>query len=346
MLAPPGRIAGSSSSLGSRGLGAIYGRKAPTVRTLLVAAAGGHLKQLHALLPRIPGLEGERTWVTYDTPQSRSLLEGEDVVWGHYMASRDYRNVARNTALAARVLRSRRFDLAVSTGSAIALSYLPLARARGVDCHYIESAARPASPSITGKLLRRVPGIKLYTQYRSWAKPPWRYLGSVFDAYEARQPDGAPVQTRRVVVTLGTSRKYGFRRLVEGLLDVLAPDAEVLWQTGATDVSGLPIVARPTVSAAELERATREADLVVAHAGTGSAIGALEAGKCPVLVPRRRALGENADDHQAFIAQELDRRGLAVAPMDDVITPEALTHAAGTRIDERAAPPPCPLDLN
>jgi UDP-N-acetylglucosamine--N-acetylmuramyl-(pentapeptide) pyrophosphoryl-undecaprenol N-acetylglucosamine transferase len=313
------------------------------LRTLLVAAAGGHLKQLHKLLPRIPELDGERVWVTYDTSQSRSLLEGEDVVYGHYMASRDYGNVARNAALAERLLREAKFDRVLSTGSAIALSFLPLARARGVACHYIESAARPGSPSITGNLLRRVPGMRLYTQYRSWAQPPWRYFGSVFDSYVPQLPAGGDVPIRRVVVTLGTSKKYGMRRLVEQLVQVIPPEAEVLWQTGATDLTGLPIEASPVVSATDLDQATREADVVIAHAGTGSALGALEAGRCPILVPRRKAHGENADDHQALIAQELDRRGLAIAPADENVTPEVLARAAAIRIEEAEAPPPCPL---
>jgi UDP-N-acetylglucosamine transferase subunit ALG13 len=313
------------------------------LRTLLVAAAGGHLKQLHKLLPRIPELDGERVWVTYDTSQSRSLLEGEDVVYGHYMASRDYGNVARNAALAERLLREAKFDRVLSTGSAIALSFLPLARARGVACHYIESAARPGSPSITGNLLRRVPGMRLYTQYRSWAQPPWRYFGSVFDSYVPQLPAAGDVPIRRVVVTLGTSKKYGMRRLVEQLVQVIPPEAEVLWQTGATDLTGLPIEASPVVSATDLDQATREADVVIAHAGTGSALGALEAGRCPILVPRRKAHGENADDHQALIAQELDRRGLAIAPADENVTPEVLARAAAIRIEEAEAPPPCPL---
>jgi UDP-N-acetylglucosamine--N-acetylmuramyl-(pentapeptide) pyrophosphoryl-undecaprenol N-acetylglucosamine transferase len=313
------------------------------LRTLLVAAAGGHLKQLHKLLPRIPELDGERVWVTYDTSQSRSLLEGEDVVYGHYMASRDYGNVARNAALAERLLREAKFDRVLSTGSAIALSFLPLARARGVACHYIESAARPGSPSITGNLLRRVPGMRLYTQYRSWAQPPWRYFGSVFDSYVPQLPAAGDVPIRRVVVTLGTSKKYGMRRLVEQLVQVIPPEAEVLWQTGATDLTGLPIEASPVVSATDLDQATREADVVIAHAGTGSALGALEAGRCPILIPRRKAHGENADDHQALIAQELDRRGLAIAPADENVTPEVLARAAAIRIEEAEAPPPCPL---
>ena len=313
------------------------------MKTLLVAAAGGHLKQLHKLLPRIPEVGEQRLWVTYDSSQARSLLEDEQVVYGHYMASRDYRNVARNAALAGRVLRGERYDQVLSTGSAIALSFLPLARATGVRAHYIESAARPTSPSITGKLLRRVPGMRLYTQYRSWAQPPWRYLGSVFDSYVAQPTVDGPVPIKRAVVTLGTSKKYGFRRLVEQLVEVLPADAEVLWQTGATDLSGLSIKADPVVPATDLDQATREADLVVAHAGTGSALGALEAGKCPILVPRRRSFGENADDHQEHIARELDRRGLAVAPPDERVTAETLERAASVRIEEAQAPPVCHL---
>ena len=56
-------------------------------------------------------------------------------------------------------------DTVVSTGSGIALSYMPLARARGIPCHYMESAARSDGPSRTGRILCRVHGVHLYTQY-------------------------------------------------------------------------------------------------------------------------------------------------------------------------------------
>ena len=48
--------------------------------TLLVAAAGGHLRELWELLPRLDGPDLDKvTWVTFDTAQSRSLLKGQDV---------------------------------------------------------------------------------------------------------------------------------------------------------------------------------------------------------------------------------------------------------------------------
>ena len=57
------------------------------MRTLLVAATGGHLSQLVRLEPRL-GLDEEPTWVTFDTEQTRELLEGRRVVHAHHHASR------------------------------------------------------------------------------------------------------------------------------------------------------------------------------------------------------------------------------------------------------------------
>lgn len=57
---------------------------------LLVAATGGHLARLVRLRPRVPGLDGLRVvWVTFDTPQSRSVLCGEAVRSVRPTGSRD-----------------------------------------------------------------------------------------------------------------------------------------------------------------------------------------------------------------------------------------------------------------
>ena len=97
---------------------------------------------------------------------------------------------------------------------------------------------------------------------------------------------------------------------------------------------------RPTpIPEHDLNEAMREADVVVAHAGVGAALAAFEAGKCPVLVPRRHALGEHVDDHQTQIATELGDRGLAVSVEADDLTLENL-HAAATRGRALAVDPP------
>lgn len=307
--------------------------------TLLVTSVGGHLAELRHLLPRFEGLDPDRLWVTFETPQSRSLLDGEDVLYVDYTAPRDVKNVVRHSALAMRLFRRRHpFKTVLSTGSGIALSFLPLARARGASCHFIESGARSVRPSLTGRLLSRVPGIALYSQYPGW-QSPWRYEGSVLDGYVRAPRAARPSQVRRVVVTLGTN-PYSFLRLVRRTIDILPPEAELTWQVGVTDVNGLPIQAQRWKGEQELQSAIEAADVVIAHAGMGSALGAMDAGKCPILVPRRKQFGENVDDHQFSIASELVKRDLAIVRSVEDLTTDDVYEAAARSVQPSRQPPP------
>jgi UDP-N-acetylglucosamine transferase subunit ALG13 len=240
------------------------------------------------------------------------------------------RGTQQNARAARRIIRELRPSLVVSTGSAIAVSYLPAARLAGIPAAYIESAARADGPSLTGRLLRHVPGVQLYSQYPDWARPPWGYAGSVFDEYA---PAGAsdPEPIKRVVVTVGTLA-FCFRRLIERVLEILPADCEVVWQVGASDIRGLGIKAHRIMLADTLRAEISRADLVIAHAGIGSALTAMDAGHCPLLVPRERIHREHVDDHQLQIAQRLDRAGLAIHRTVDQLRPEDLAHAAGLGI--------------
>jgi len=288
--------------------------------TLLVAATGGHLNELARLAPRFTPLDDDLVWVTDSTVQSRSLLDGARIEFVPPLDSRDVRGTLATTGHALRILRRHRPDRVVSTGSAIAVAFLPVARALGIPCHYIESGTRVSGPSTTGQILQYVPGVRRYTQHRSWTSPRWHYAGSILDGFEPH-PTGSEPEPRRVVVTLGSWRQ-SFRRLVEHLVPLLPTTADVVWQTGHTDVTGLVDDPTPWLDAATLARAIAGADLVVTHAGMGATLDALDAGRCPVVVPRRQAHGEQIDDHQVQLADELARRELAV-----VRTPEALTAA-------------------
>ncbi|HEX5924512.1 MAG TPA: glycosyltransferase [Baekduia sp.] len=309
--------------------------------TLLVASTGGHLKQLHRLHTRLSGVDGPYRWATFDTPQSRSLLDREAVDYVHFVGGRDPGNVLRNVPLARRILREHAIDTVVSTGSAMALPFFALARSRRLDCHYIESAARSDGPSATGGLISRIPGVCLYAQYSGWADGKWHYRGSVFDSFErADAAEHAPSRLDKVVVTLGTFRGYGFARLVQRLVEILPRHAEVLWQTGDTDTTGLGITGHHAIPERDLTQAMREADVVVAHAGVGTALAALEVGKCAVLVPRRVAHGEHVDDHQTQIAGELGNRGLALSVEADDLGLAHLLAAAASRVTTLAEDPP------
>ncbi len=157
-------------------------------------------------------------------------------------------------------------------------------------------------------------------------------------------PDVPAAGIKRAVVTVGTSEEYGFRRLIERLAAVIPPDVEVLWQTGATDTSGLPIDAHPFVPAEALTQAMNEADVVIAHAGTGSALSALQAGRSPVLAPRLRMHAEQVDDHQQLLAAELERRDLAVVAPADAVSLEHLLTASRRRVRVVEDPPPIRLE--
>jgi len=85
--------------------------------TLLVCSGGGHLQQMWTLRPRLP--IGDVTFVTFDTPQSRSLLAGEDVVYVPYAAPRDLAVAAKIGRTANDLLATGKYDRVVSTGASV-----------------------------------------------------------------------------------------------------------------------------------------------------------------------------------------------------------------------------------
>jgi UDP-N-acetylglucosamine--N-acetylmuramyl-(pentapeptide) pyrophosphoryl-undecaprenol N-acetylglucosamine transferase len=310
------------------------------VTTLLAASNGGHLKQLHRLRPRLQGVSEPFHWITFDTAQARSLLEGETVHYVPFIGGRDPANVARNVPYARRILRETDAEALVSTGSAIALPYFTVGRMRGRRCHWIESAARMQGPSLTGNLVSCIPGVNLYAQYRTWAGGRWNFRGAVFDSFAGVEAAGADASgIRKAVVTLGTYKGTPFTRIVRRLLEILPPEVEVLWQTGATDATEFGIEGVYALPERELSEAMAEADVVITHAGVGTALAALEVGKCPVMAPRLATFGEAVDDHQVQIADQLSQRGLAVTANADAITFDHLLKAASKRVGAPADPP-------
>jgi UDP-N-acetylglucosamine--N-acetylmuramyl-(pentapeptide) pyrophosphoryl-undecaprenol N-acetylglucosamine transferase len=308
------------------------------MRTLFVANGGGHLEELWQLRNRIVTVDGPRTWVTFDSEQTRSLLAGEECIYARRSVPRDVATMLHNGVQARHVLADGEWSAVISTGSLIAVPFLSIARARGIPCHFIESAARTEGPSLTGHLLEFVPGVHRYAQYQGWAGwRKWLFRGSVFDGFAPSEPVESP-ELRRVVVTLGTNA-YGFERLIERLIEILPAEAEVLWQTGHTDVSSFAIDATPFLPSADLARAMQAADLVVAHAGVGSALAALQTGHPPLLVPRRKRYGEHVDDHQVQIARRLTDRGIAFECDANDLTLALAERAASSRAQAVEAPP-------
>jgi UDP-N-acetylglucosamine transferase subunit ALG13 len=304
--------------------------------SLFIAANGGHLSELAELEQRMAGNEDDRLWVTFDSPQSRSLLAGRQTRFIQPIEERDIVGVCRGLFDAHKIFNDHKVDAVISTGSAIALPFLLHAATRGISAHYIESAARVGIPSLTGRVLEWVPGVKLYRQYPHAVHGRWRYRGSVFDGFTAAESTKRNV--RRIVVTLG-SGTHTFRRLLDRLVTILPSRVEVLWQTGSTPFADLGINGQPMVPAAVLDRAIADADVVIGHAGCGTALSALNAGKYPILVPREPQYGELLDTHQVEIARWLGERNLALHRDPNSINIQDVFMAAERGVRREVNPP-------
>jgi beta-1,4-N-acetylglucosaminyltransferase len=121
---------------------------------LLVASSGGHLLQLVQLRDQWP--TQRRHWVTFDKPDARSLLRGEEVTWAHHPTNRSLPNLLRNLVLAFRLIARLRPSAIVTTGAGVAVPFCYVGRVFGARIVYIESFSRIHEPSLTGRLVHPV----------------------------------------------------------------------------------------------------------------------------------------------------------------------------------------------
>lgn len=304
-----------------------------TGMNLLVASTGGHLAELWRL--QSEGARSHRAWVTFDTPQSRDLLKGEDVTYVPYVAPRDVAGVLRAAWLIARVVRRVGPDAIVSTGAAVALSAGIAASVRGIPMVYIESIARLHGPSLTGRILAHGNRIETWTQVHSWANKRWTAAESVLTQYERIQSDLVVPRDPILFVTLGTIAPYRFDALIDGLLKSGLASDTTTWQLGTSTRHDLPGHVHLELGFKQVQEAIERADIVVTHAGVGTVLDVLDAGKVPVVVPRTAARHEHVDDHQKDLAQYLDAMRLSVTLDASELRQEDILAAGGMRVTRK-----------
>lgn len=279
-------------------------------RALLAASTGGHLTELTRFAAGW-NLAPDSLWVTFDTPQSQSLLKGRRTRFVPYIAPRGLRELIRVLPSIQKIVQDEEFDIAVSTGAALALAVLPIAAVHAIPTYYIESVSRVQGPSVSGRILSALPRIVTFTQHPGWSGNRWPVHPSVLEQFRP-VPSGRPTPTKpRLFVTLGTIRPYRFDSVVDAVLASGLANETTVWQLGETRRTDLPGTVYDHMSAADFRRAATAADIVVTHAGVGTIIGMLEWGIHPVVVPRSKRRGEHVDDHQSQIAELVSRTGVA-----------------------------------
>lgn len=148
-----------------------------------------------------------------------------------------------------------------------------------------------------------------------------------------------------IFVTVGTQLPFTrLTRAVDAWCARSGRGAEVFGQIGAL----APGDHRPRAFAwvdrltpDDVDARIAEARLVIAHAGMGTIIAALDSGTPILILPRRAALGEHRNAHQIATARRMaDRPGVIVAATAEDIPALIDAGLEGAGSQAAAAPPP------
>lgn len=119
-----------------------------------------------------------------------------------------------------------------------------------------------------------------------------------------------------IFVTVGTDMP--FNRLIR-VVDEWAQEMDrrdVFAQIGATEWHPEHIAWSRFLQPCEYAQRFSGADVVVAHAGMGTILSALQWGKPILVMPRRASLGEQRNEHQLATARRLAELGKIHVAMD------------------------------
>ena len=117
----------------------------------------------------------------------------------------------------------------------------------------------------------------------------------------------------KIFATVGT--QLPFDRLIREL-DQLAescPEFDVVAQIGTSCYEPRHMAWSRMISESQFREHVNDCDAIVAHAGMGTIISAMDDGKRVIVMPRRAEYGEHRNDHQLATAKRLGHlKGLAV----------------------------------
>lgn len=121
-----------------------------------------------------------------------------------------------------------------------------------------------------------------------------------------------------IFVTVGT--QLSFDRLIRSV-DCWAksnPDVKVFAQIGPSKLKTSYIDSTDFIRPAVADDYFRSADLIVAHAGMGSILTALQLKKPILIMPRKASLGEHRNEHQLATAKYFKGKPGIYVAMDEI----------------------------
>ncbi len=298
-------------------------------RVTLAASGGGHLDLLWAVRDVVP--HADRRWITTEGPAAQRLRAADETV-GTVAAFDRTRRPLRNPLVSVGLALRTRPRVVITSGAGVVFTYTLIARLLGARVIFVETMARVQSPSLTGRLARRFADRVLV----QWPELRDAYPEAVV-CRPALLPDRIALRpdSEGTFIAAGTHHR-GFDRLLaladRGASAGLLPTPLVA-QSGASRYEPQALEPTAWLTPALMQQRIADARYLLGHAGAGFIATALQAGKRPIVVPRRAAHGEHVDDHQQQLAAKLEALGLVViAPPE--LTAETLA-SADRPADER-----------
>lgn len=123
----------------------------------LVASPGGHIYELFSL--KNFWQNHERFWITFDSSDTRDLLDGEIVYWlppmprYPYQIWRSFFQYCRALVHCLRILRRERPSVVISIGASIGAPAIHVAKLLEIKTIHIELSGRIKALSLTGKMV-------------------------------------------------------------------------------------------------------------------------------------------------------------------------------------------------
>ena len=117
-------------------------------------------------------------------------------------------------------------------------------------------------------------------------------------------------------VTVGNAQQPFDRLLMEVARALGSLPEPVVVQCGHTRFSSDACEVVDFLNPAAYQAQIQRAQLLIMHAGAGSVLHALKAGRFPILVPRLHRHGEHVNDHQVAFARQLEQAGRALVVED------------------------------